>query len=478
MRLLLIILDGWGERPAIRWNPLKQAKLPSFELLHKGPHSLLHASGEAVGLPEGMVGNSEVGHLTLGAGRVLPTAMFRITQSIHDKTLFAQLDSHFKKGKRIHLMGLLSNGGVHSHIDHIIPLLKHAQKQRKEVYVHLFSDGRDMPIRSATTLFKLIMPLIKENIKLASLCGRYYAMDRDKRWERTENAYSIISAGAPISSLSVEKYLQEQYSKGVTDEFILPTALTKYGGISDNDCILFWNFREDRARQLSHLFVKHHPKLAFATMTEYEKGLPVTVLFPPVHPENTLADVLSLEGKTQLRIAETEKYAHITYFFNGLRESPVDEEERILHESPKVATYDLAPAMRAYAITRTVLEKVMDYDFVLVNFANADMVGHTGNMNAALLAAVTVDECIGQIMRHAQRYGYIVMITADHGNIEQMQDEHGEPQTMHTTNKVPCFLFGKNCSLRDGGLSDIAPTILQLFGIPKPKEMTGRSLIK
>jgi len=524
--IILIILDGWGINPEIQGNAIAQSNTPTIKKLDQFyPSISLQASGIAVGLPWGEMGNSEVGHLNLGSGRVIYQNLPKITLAIRDKTFFKNkafleaIEHTRKNNSALHIMGLLSNGGVHSHIDHLEALLKLAKRESvKKLFIHPFTDGRDT---SPTEGVKFIAALEKEMDelkigKISTICGRYYAMDRKKNWDRTQKAYDSLTIGVGIKKENAIKAIKDSYEKDITDEFIEPTIIKPKvnidsesnneqttGLISDNDAVVFFNFREDRARQLTKAFVLRDFKgferkkvvknLCFVSMTEYEKNLPTIVAFPTKKINWPIARVISENGLQQLHIAETEKYAHITYFFNGGREKPFKGEDRILIPSPQVATYDQKPEMSAPEITRRLLFEIKTnkYDFIVVNFANLDMVGHTGNLKAAIQAAEAIDGCLKQIIEATLNQGGGLIITADHGNAEEMINlKTGEILTEHTTNLVPFWLVipqnrkpeDKNKieypkTLPRGILADVAPTILELMKLKKPAEMTGKSLM-
>lgn len=502
----LIILDGFGYTTEKKGNAVYKANLSNIShLWNNFPHTFLHASGLAVGLPEGQMGNSEVGHLNLGAGRVVYQELTRISKSIEDGTFFKNRTflEVIKKAKEqnssLHLMGLVSDGGVHSHNTHLYALLKLAKNNGlSRVYIHCFLDGRDTPPKSAG----LFLEELEERIKtigvgsIASISGRYYAMDRDRRWERTQLAYQALVLGQGEYASSSREAISKAYHDNTTDEFVLPTVIRNENGpistIKENDSVIFFNFRPDRARQLTRALVDPKLKgfirdmvpfpLSFVTMTQYDKTIDnVHVAFSPQWIENSIGECISKKGLRQLRIAETEKYAHVTYFFNGGVEREFEGEDRILVPSPKVPTYDLQPEMSAYQVTDRVLKAITseEYDFLVLNYANADMVGHTGNFEAAVKAVETVDYCVGEVTDAILSLGGSAIITADHGNAEQMIDYRtGKPHTAHTANIVQCIIAGMgNVELREGKLSDIAPTLLEIMGIEKPKVMTGDSLI-
>jgi len=506
--LVLMILDGWGINPCPDKNAVAMAKTPHLSgYLNDFPHVQIRTSGMAVGLPEGQMGNSEVGHLNLGAGRIVYQDFTRITKSIEDGDFFTNpvlLDCIAKvrsSGGRLHLSGLLSDGGVHSHNTHLYALVKLAKQQGlTDVCIHCLLDGRDTPPQSgADYLQQLETELSRIGIgRIATVMGRYYAMDRDNRWERVEKAYNAMVLGQGQQYSSSTELINASYAAGVTDEFVLPTVISAdgqpVGSINDNDGLIFFNFRSDRAREITRALTFQQfdgferprvPKLAsFVCMTEYDATFGLPIAFEQQALTNLLGGVLAEAGLTQLRIAETEKYAHVTFFFNGGVETPFPNEERVLIPSPKeVATYDLKPEMSAYAVADELIARLEQdrYDVVILNFANCDMVGHTGILPAAIKAVETVDVCAAKVVEKVRALGGTVLITADHGNAEQMVDERGEPHTAHTTNPVWLVLVDdsrKDVTLKEGGkLADIAPTILKLLGLPQPTEMTGESLL-
>lgn len=506
--LALIILDGWGLSTDQRGNAIAQADTSNVQdLLSRYPNTRLECSGEAVGLPPGQMGNSEVGHLNIGAGRVVYQELTRITKSIQEGDFFnnPELLKAMAKVKEqnsaLHIMGLLSDGGVHSHIKHIFAVLKLARQQGlTRVYFHVFLDGRDVPPSSAKGYMNVLLTKMKEigTGTVATVSGRYYAMDRDRRWERTELAYRAMVYGEGVMANSPVEAIDIGYEREETDEFIKPTVITDdhkqpLAKISDGDSLIFINFRPDRARQITRAFVDDdftgfdrgpgRPKVYFVCMTVYDKTIDAQVAFPPTQLVNTLGEWLAKQEYRQLRLAETEKYAHVTFFFNGGVEAPNPNEDRVLIPSPKVATYDLAPEMSANEVTGAFLENLNSgkYQVFITNFANPDMVGHTGDLEATKAAIETVDKCIGKIVSAVLAKSGTVLITADHGNAEKMKDEHGGPFTAHTTDPVPLILADdhlKGTSLRkDGSLQDISPTILDILGLPKPQEMTGESLL-
>ncbi len=483
-KALLIITDGVGYNPSCENNAFCHAKKETYDYLLKNvPYSFIKTSGLSVGLPKGQMGNSEVGHMTIGSGRILYQNLVKITKALEDGSLEKSevLQNLLKKSKNIHIIGLLSDGGVHSHIDHIIGLSKIASKAGKKVFVHAITDGRDVDPRSGVFYVEKFLKSIDENISLATISGRFYTMDRDKRWERIKRGYDAIVNATPKTKLDPVSYLKSSYEKDITDEFIEPVALGDYEGMEDGDGVIFANFRSDRMREITEAignenfkeFERKPIKVNVVTMTEYDKTFPYPVLFPTKLPKNTLAEVLSRKGLTQFHTAETEKYAHVTFFFNGGVEEPFRNETRVLIPSPKVRTYDLKPEMSAPEVGEAV-RKALDeeYDFVVVNFANGDMVGHTGNFEAAVKAFETVDREIGKILKKAKEKDYSVVITSDHGNLEQMKDAEGNILTNHTTFDVFCFVIDDRVKeVKNGGLNNIAPTVLKLMGIEKPAEM-------
>jgi len=507
-RVLLMVLDGWGININKDGNAIAAAKAPVYTgLMNDYPHTELLASGEAVGLPEGQMGNSEVGHLNLGAGRIVYQDSTRISKSIREGDFFANpvllsaMETVKRSGGNLHLMGLLSDGGVHSRLDHIFAMFDLVKAQGiTRVFFHAFLDGRDTPPSSALNYIKQLEDHF-EKIgigKIATISGRYYAMDRDKRWERVQKAYETLVMGEGIRKYSAQEAVQQSYEHERTDEFLIPTVILdrktnkQIGTIGNNDGVIFCNFRSDRAREITRSFVEEDfkgfrrrivPKLStFVCLTTYDETFNLPVAYKPDRLTNILGEVLSARGIRQLRIAETEKYAHVTFFFNGGEEPPFPLEDRILVPSPRdVATYDLKPEMSARQITDKLVESISSqhYGFILVNYANPDMVGHTGIISAAVKAIEVIDECLGRVLHAAWEEGMQVFITSDHGNIEIMSDPStGQPHTAHTTDPVPFIDVQKNVKLRSGGvLADVAPTVLDYMGIPIPPEMTGKSLI-
>ncbi|WP_210610869.1 2,3-bisphosphoglycerate-independent phosphoglycerate mutase [Priestia flexa] len=503
----LIILDGFALRDEEKGNAVKHAKKPNFDRYwNEFPHATLQASGEAVGLPEGQMGNSEVGHLNIGAGRIVYQSLTRVNVAIREgefeknETLVAAVKHAKEKGTSLHLFGLLSDGGVHSHIEHLYALLRLAKKEGLEkVYIHGFLDGRDVAPQSAEQYLKELNEKIEEYGvgEIATLSGRYYSMDRDKRWERVEKAYRAMVYGEGPSYTSPEECVKDSYENGVYDEFVLPSVITKEDGspvatIKDEDAVIFYNFRPDRAIQISNTFAnedfrsfdrgeKHPKNLHFVCLTHFSETVNGYVAFKPVNLDNTLGEVLSQNNLKQLRIAETEKYPHVTFFMSGGREAEFPGEKRILIDSPKVATYDLKPEMSAYEVTDALLAEIEGdkQDAIILNFANPDMVGHSGMLEPTVKAIETVDECLGKIVDAILAKGGTAIITADHGNSDEVVTLEGNPMTAHTTNPVPVIVTKQGVELReDGILGDLAPTMLNLLEVAQPKEMTGKTLIK
>ena len=502
--IMLMILDGFGENENEKANAIKAAKTPNIDKLMKTcPTTRIFTSGLNVGLPEGQMGNSEVGHTNIGAGRIVYQELTRITKEIEDGDFFSikefseAIENCKKNNSNLHVMGLLSDGGVHSHIRHLYALLELAKRKDFEnVYIHCFLDGRDTPPASGESYVIKLEEKIKEKGvgKIATISGRFYAMDRDKRWERIKKAYDALVNGIGEKATSAISAIESSYQKEIFDEFVVPTVI--YNGdepvakIQDKDSVIFFNFRPDRAREITRTLVdkdfnEFETKkldLFFVCFTKYDETLPnVNIAFKPTVLNNTFGEYISKCGLTQLRIAETEKYAHVTFFFNGGEEKQYKGEDRILVPSPKVETYDLKPEMSAYEVTQKVIEAIESkkYDCIILNYANPDMVGHTGNFEAAVKAIDTIDECVGKVIEALEKENGVAIITADHGNAEQMIDyKTGEPHTAHTTNPVPLILYGvEGVKLKEGKLADLAPTMLEIMGLEKPKEMTGESLI-
>ena len=504
--IVLLILDGFGHSDDQEYNAIAKAKTPNLDSLFKEyPNTLINASESYVGLPSGQMGNSEVGHLNIGAGRVIHQDIERINSKIKNKKFFSEpnLNQNFqslkKNNKALHIFGLLSDGGVHSHIKHFDAILLLAKNNGlKKVYIHAFLDGRDTPPKSAEKYTVEIENSCQKykTGSLATLCGRFFAMDRDNRWERTKDAFNLlVYAKYKYQAKSSLEAIKEAYDRNETDEFISPTLIINndgFEGINNNDTIVFMNFRSDRARQITDAILNDKfdyfdrgafPKdLSYFTLTEYDKKQKkAKAIFEPIQINNSLGQFLSNRGKTQLRIAETEKYPHVTFFFNGGEEEVYAGEDRILIPSPKVETYDLKPEMSAYELTEKLCEAIISqkYDVIICNYANGDMVGHTGNIVAAIKAIESLDDCIGQVSNSLKEINGHMLITADHGNVELMMDEkNNQLHTQHTTNLVPFLYMGKECSInKTGSLSDIAPTILYIMGETPPKEMTGATLI-
>ena len=501
--VILMILDGFGVglEAEKRGDAIKAAKKPNIDkLFAENPVTKIGASGLDVGLPDGQMGNSEVGHTNIGAGRIVYQELTRITKSIEDgeffenEALLKAVDNAAQEGKALHIMGLLSNGGVHSHNTHMYAIVELAKKKGvKNVYVHAFLDGRDVPPTSGKDFVEECANKLKEIGlgKIATVMGRYYAMDRDNRWDRVEKAYSAMVYGEGNKACCPVKAVEESYANDVTDEFVVPTVCEENATVKPGDSIVFFNFRPDRAREITRTFVDPEFKgferkngffpLTYVCMTQYDASMPnVEVAFKPQSLKNTIGEYISNKGMTQLRIAETEKYAHVTFFFNGGVEQPYEGEDRILVKSPAVATYDLQPEMSAYEVTDKLVAaiKTGKYDMIILNYANCDMVGHTGVFEAAVKAVEAVDECVGKVVTAIREMDGVALITADHGNADKMIDTDGSPFTAHTTNLVPFCVVGYPCELREGGrLADIAPTMLKIMGLPQPEEMTGKSLL-
>ncbi len=498
-----MILDGWGKSPDPKVSAIDNANIPFINSLYtKYPSAQLRTDGLNVGLPEGQMGNSEVGHMNLGAGRIVYQDLVRINLAVQDKTIASEpalVDAfNYAKAnnKKVHLLGLVSNGGVHSHTDHLKGLVDATEAAGLDkVYIHAFTDGRDVDPKSGINFISEIEHHIKDtHVKLASIIGRYYAMDRDKRWERVKLAYDLLVNGAGTLSTSAVASIQEAYSEGITDEFIKPVVLTEDGTtpiavIEPDDVVIFFNFRTDRGRELTEVLSQfdvheqnmHKLKLYFVTMTNYDDTFKdVHVVYDKDNLTETLGEIVSKAGKKQIRIAETEKYPHVTFFFSGGQEQPFEGETRLLRNSPKVATYDLQPEMSAFELKDALVPELQkgEVDFVCLNFANGDMVGHTGVMEAAIKACEAVDACVKEVIEAALENNYTTIVIADHGNCETMINPDGSPNTAHTTNPVPIILVDKELTqVNDGVLGDIAPTILKLMGIPQPEAMTRHSLV-
>ncbi len=498
--LVLMILDGFGIAPT-EGNAIAAANKPYLEkIFAENPHTQIGASGMDVGLPDGQMGNSEVGHTNIGAGRIVYQELTRITKSAQDgdmgknEALLKAMNNAKENGKALHLMGLLSDGGVHSHNAHLYALLEMAKRMGLEkVFVHCFMDGRDVPPSSGKDYVAELLKKLEEIGvgQVATVMGRYYAMDRDNRWERVEKAYAAMVYGEGEQADCPLCAMQNSYDKEVTDEFVIPTVIRGAEPISEGDSVIFYNFRPDRAREITRTLVdpdftgferkKGFFPLTYVCMTQYDATMPnVDVAYKPESLTNTFGEYISNKGLTQLRIAETEKYAHVTFFFNGGVEKQYPGEDRILVKSPAVATYDLQPEMSAYEVTDKMVEAVKSgkYDALILNYANCDMVGHTGVFEAAVKAVEAVDTCVGRVVEAVKEMGGCVLLTADHGNADRMVDDDGTPFTAHTTNPVPFCVINHPCQLREGGrLADIAPTMLKVLGLPQPDEMTGESII-
>lgn len=502
-KVLLMILDGWGKSPDPSVSAIANAETPFVDgLYQRYPNSNLLTDGMNVGLPEGQMGNSEVGHMNIGAGRIVYQDLAKINLAVRENTLkdenvlLAAFNYAKENNKPIHFLGLLSDGGVHSHVDHLKGLIEASEHFGiEQSFVHAFTDGRDVDPKSGIQFLKDIEQFCSgKNAQLASVIGRYYAMDRDKRWERVKLAYDLLVHGIGEKTNNIAEAIQTSYDNGVTDEFIKPIAITDDNGapkaqIAEGDVVVFFNFRTDRGRELTevlsqvdmHEYNMHKLSLHYVTMTNYDDSYKdIEVVYNKENIRETLGEVLAEAGRKQIRIAETEKYPHVTFFFNGGRETPFKGEQRILCPSPKVATYDLKPEMSAYEIKDAIIPELEkeEADFVCLNFANPDMVGHTGDMQAAIKACETVDNCAQQVIETALKHGYTTLVIADHGNCDTMVNPDGSPNTAHTTNPVPLIVVDPDISdVKDGVLGDLAPTILKLIGIPKPELMTQNSLV-
>ncbi|RBQ29777.1 2,3-bisphosphoglycerate-independent phosphoglycerate mutase [Aliarcobacter vitoriensis] len=483
-KTLLIITDGIGHNSSKNYNAFCSAKKPTYDYLFENvPYSLIHTYGEYVGLPDMQMGNSEVGHMTIGSGRVLYQDLVKIHLAIKNNTLKDNevLKNTISKSNNIHLIGLLSDGGVHSHIDHIIALAKLSKNQDKKVFIHIITDGRDVAPDSAKKYLNKILEICDEDIKIATISGRYYTMDRDNRWDRVQKAYVAMTYAIPKTQNDCLTYVKNSYENKIFDEFLDPVAFECYDGIKENDGIIFCNFRSDRMREISSAFAKSDfnefetfkGSLNLASMTQYDKNVFIPVLFTKDNPKNTLAEVISNAGLSQLHTAETEKYAHVTFFFNGGVEEPVLNETRVLIPSPDVATYDLKPEMSAPQVGEAVRTAMKNHtDFIVVNFANGDMVGHTGVFEAAVKAVEAVDKELGLIVDIAKKEDYNIILTSDHGNCEMMRDDDGNILTNHTVGDVYCFVMAKDVTkVKEGSLNNIAPTVLKLMNLEIPKEM-------
>jgi 2,3-bisphosphoglycerate-independent phosphoglycerate mutase len=483
-KTLLIVTDGIGYKPHSACNAFEAARKPAYDALKEVPKALISTYGLSVGLPEGQMGNSEVGHMTIGSGRVLYQDLVKITLALKEGSVEENqaLKETLEKSSRVHLIGLLSDGGVHSHIEHTIGFAKLAKHRGKKVFLHLITDGRDVSPTSAKTYIEQIEAVCDEDIVIATLGGRFYTMDRDNRWERVKRGYGAIAEATPKSELDPKAYIDASYARDETDEFIEPVAFSGYEGMKEGDAVIVTNFRADRVREITTVlgdpdfdaFERRFIPLHIATMTQYDASFPYPVLFPKEAPKNTLAEVIAAAGLRQLHTAETEKYAHVTFFFNGGVEEPMVGESRELIPSPDVKTYDMKPEMSAPQVgdaVRTAMEE--SYDFIVVNFANGDMVGHTGNFEAATQAVEAVDRELGKIMVKAEEAGYAVVLTSDHGNCEKMCDGEGHVLTNHTVGDVWCYILAEGVERvkEGGGLNNVAPTVLKLMGLEIPEEM-------
>ena len=497
--LVLMILDGFGYNESDYGNAIRAAKMPNLDKIKETcPKTIIGASGLDVGLPDGQMGNSEVGHTNIGAGRIVYQPLMRITNAVRDGSFFENealccaMENCKENDSALHILGLLSDGGVHSHLEHIFGLIDMAKANGlSKVYLHCFMDGRDVPPSSGKSYIeKLEAKLSETGIgKIASVGGRYYGMDRDKRWDRVERHYKALVLGDAELFENAAEAVQRSYDEGITDEFIVPFICEKDAGIKDGDSVIFANFRPDRAREMTRAIVDEEfagfertaKKVCYVCMAQYDETLKnVKVAFPPLVLENTFGEYVSKKGLKQLRIAETEKYAHVTFFFNGGVEACYENEDRDLIASPNVATYDLQPEMSAYLVTEKLLEELdkNEHDVIILNYANTDMVGHTGVFEAAVAACEAVDECLGKVCEKVKELGGTVLITADHGNADVMLAKDGTPFTAHSTNPVPFIVYNHECELREGGvLADIAPTMLKLLGLEQPSSMTGKSII-
>ena len=484
-KTILIITDGIGCKPDSTCNAFKDAIKPTYDILFAdAPRALISTHGLSVGLPEGQMGNSEVGHMALGSGRVLYQDLVKVSLALEDGSIEENsvLSETLSKSKRVHLVGLLSDGGVHSHIEHTIGLAKLAKHRGLKVFLHLITDGRDVSPSSANTYVSQIEKICDKDISIATIGGRFFTMDRDNRWERVEKGYRAIAEAEPKTSLTPQAYIEESYAKNELDEFIAPVAFSGYDGMKEGDAVIVTNFRSDRVREITGAlgtsdfdgFERIRIPLHIATMTKYDASFSYPILFPKVAPQNTLAEVISSAGLKQLHTAETEKYAHVTFFMNGGIEEPYVGESRVLIPSPDVKTYDMKPEMSAPEVgdaVRTAMDEA--YDFIVVNFANGDMVGHTGNYEAACVAVNAVDTELGLIIEKAKNDGYNIVLTSDHGNCEEMKDSEGHTLTNHTVGEVWCFVMAEGVSeVKEGcGLNNVAPTVLKLMGLNIPDEM-------
>lgn len=484
-KTLLIITDGIGHSDKTRYNAFYHAKKPTYDWMFENlPHSLIQTYGMSVGLPEGQMGNSEVGHMCIGSGRILYQDLVKISLAIQKNELANNVvfSKMLETCEVFHLCGLISDGGVHSHIEHFLAFARLLEKFDKKVFLHLISDGRDVLPRSVKKYVKKVLEICSKNIKIATICGRFYAMDRDKRWERIKPAYESIVEGKNPTSLKILEVIDKLYEEDISDEFFPPLSFENYAGMKDGEGFIFTNFRSDRAREIveaigslefSGFKRERVPKVNIVTMTPYDQNFSYPILFPKNTITNTLSEVISRHHLTQAHTAETEKYAHVTFFFNGGIEEPFENETRLLIPSPKVNTYDLCPQMSAKEVAQAVQTFMKNgVDFIVVNFANGDMIGHTGNMEAAIKSIEVLDEQLGNILECAKKLDYALVITSDHGNCEEMKDDEGNMLTNHTVGDVYCFVMGdKVRSIKNGGLNNIAPTVLKLMELPKPPEM-------
>ena len=483
-KAILIITDGIGHNESNSFNALTNANTPTYDYLFKNiPYSLIHTYGKYVGLPDGQMGNSEVGHMTIGSGRVLYQDLVKINIAIEDNSLKDNqiIKNTIENSNNIHLIGLVSDGGVHSHINHIIALALIAKNQGKKVFLHIITDGRDVAPDCASKYVQQLVDICDEDISIATIAGRYYSMDRDNRWDRVQKGYDAMAFAKPKISTDILSYIKNSYKEEIFDEFLAPCAFDGYNGFSKNDGIIFCNFRSDRMREMSNAiankefseFSRFEDSLNIATMTQYDKNLPLPIAFPKEAPRNTLAEVISNAGLNQLHTAETEKYAHVTFFFNGGVEEPLLNESRVLIPSPQVATYDLKPEMSAPEVGVAVRSAMdSDIDFIVVNFANGDMVGHTGVFEAGIKAVEAVDKELGMIIQKAKEQDYALVLTSDHGNCEQMKDENGKVLTNHTVGDVYCFVMANDVKeVKAGSLNNLAPTVLKLMELKIPSEM-------
>ncbi|MBD3790123.1 MAG: 2,3-bisphosphoglycerate-independent phosphoglycerate mutase [Campylobacterales bacterium] len=484
-KTVLIITDGIGYKPESSCNAFEDAIKPTYDMLFQtAPKALISTHGLSVGLPKGQMGNSEVGHMTIGSGRILYQDLVKISLALEDGSIAknAVLNEALHKSGSVHLIGLLSDGGVHSHIEHMMGLAKLAKERGKKVFLHLITDGRDVSPTSAKQYIEQIQAICDEDISIATIGGRFFTMDRDNRWDRVEKGYRAIAQAKPLSALRPQEYVDASYAKNETDEFIEPAAFEGYEGVKEGDMVIMTNFRSDRAREITtalgdndfDAFQRPYIPLHIVTMTQYDKTFPYPVLFPKESPKHTLAEVVSDAGLTQLHTAETEKYAHVTFFMNGGIEEPMIGESRVLIPSPDVRTYDLKPEMSAPQVGEAVIKGIDEgYDLVIVNFANGDMVGHTGNYEAARQAVHAVDTQLGKIIQKAKENDYAIVLTSDHGNCEEMRDQAGHILTNHTVGEVWCFVLARGVEkVKEGcGLNNVAPTVLKIMGLSIPEEM-------